>query len=95
MEKLVEQVAKFIKDNNIDLSGEGSELNGNCVIVAGFICYIVNENDEDYLTGAEIIAKLGLNNTAHIELERVYDFAYYNTYENFWYDPEAKEQYVF
>ena len=95
MEEQVKKVKKFIEDNELDLSGSGSELNGNCVIVAGFICYVVNENDEDYLTGVEIIAKLGLNNTAHRELERVYDFAYYNNYENFWYDPETKEQYVF
>ena len=101
MKKTIERVKKFIKDNNLDLSGEDSELNGNCVIVAGFIDFLV-EQDEDtqfagdpFDDGIQIIRSLDLSVEAENELERVFDFAYMNNYFEFWDTPEAKEQYVF
>ena len=41
-----EKVEKFIKDNGLDFSGDGSELNSNCVILIGYMLYIGIEEDE-------------------------------------------------
>ena len=95
MEKL-EIVKKFIEDNDLDFSGSGSELNGNCVILAGFICYVITREPEFTSTdGWEIIDELKSNTEVYNELLRVFDYAYENSYENFWTTEEAKEQYKF
>ena len=33
------KIQKFIKDNGLDFSGSGSDLNGACVILAGYALY--------------------------------------------------------
>lgn len=92
----LEIVKKFIEDNKLDLSGSDSELNGNCVILAGFICYIIDSNtgltNDD---GYELISELDLNLNVEEELIRVFRFAWNSSYEKFWKTPVAKEQYVF
>lgn len=91
------KLQQFIVDNNIDLSGTGSELNGNCVILAGFALHL-NENTHDFEQVVEDIEEgehFTLSNEAKVELERVFDFAYVKNYFKFWQSPEAKEQYVF
>lgn len=92
---MVKKVKKFIEDNKLDLSGSGSELNGNCVILAGFICYVISLEEGIGSDGNEIIAELDISADAAVELERVFDFAWANSYEKFWKIPAAKEQYVF
>ena len=91
----LEIVKKFIEDNKLDLSGSGSELNGNCVILAGFICYVIESDGLGWKEGNELISELDLNYDAEVELTRVFDFAWTNSYEKFWKTPAAKEQYVF
>jgi hypothetical protein len=88
-------VKKFIKENSLDFSGSGSDLNGACVALAGFICFVLNINDKEFSDGTVLIEKLKLPTDAENELHRVYDFAYFNNYEHFWETEEAKEQYVF
>jgi len=84
-------VKEFIKNNGLDFSGSGSDLNGNCVILAGFICHIVLEHPHGY----KLIESLGFSREANQELLRVFDFAYDNNYGDFWETPEAKEKYKF
>ena len=97
----LEIVKKFIEDNKLDLSGSGSELNGNCVILAGFICYILDASELKSLDGYELIndlysiPDLGFSIDANTELLRVFDFAYESSYEKFWKTTSAKEQYIF
>ena len=95
MEEQVKKVKKFIEDNKLDFSGSGSELNGNCVILAGFICYVIESDGLGWKEGNELISELDLNFDAEVELTRVFDFAWTNSYEKFWKTPAAKEQYVF
>lgn len=93
----VEIVKKFIEDNKLDFSGRGSELNGNCTALAGFICYVLDE-DPDFNSKADghnIIDELDFSVDANEELRRVFDYAYNSCYEKFWKTPAAKEQYVF
>lgn len=91
----LEIVKKFIEDNKLDLSGSGSELNGNCVILAGFICYVIDFSELGWKEGNELISELDLNFDANAELLRVFDFAYESSYEKFWKTTSAKEQYIF
>jgi hypothetical protein len=91
----LEIVKKFIEDNKLDFKGTSSELNGNCVILAGFICYILDVNEKTGSEGDELIAKLFLSEETRDELQRVFNFAWANSYEDFWKIPAAKEQYVF
>ena len=93
----VEIVKKFIEDNKLDFSGRGSELNGNCTTLAGFICCVLDKDPDNYLSshGYEIISELDISTDAAIELERVFDYAYNNYYEKFWKTPAAKKEYIF
>ena len=97
MEEQVKKVKKFIEDNKLDFSGRGSELNGKCTTLAGFICYVLDKDPDNYLSshGYEIISELDISTYAAVELERVFEYAYNNYYEEFWKTPAAKEQYVF
>ena len=93
----VEIVKKFIEGNKLDFSGRGSELNGNCTTLAGFICYVLDKDPDNYLSshGYEIISELDISTDAAIELERVFEYAYNNYYEEFWKTPAAKKEYKF
>lgn len=84
-------VEEFIENNGLDFSGTGSDLNGNCVILAGFISYKVDTNDE----GLAIIENLKLSTEASEELFRVFKYAWDNSYFMFWDTPEAREKYKF
>ena len=91
----LEIVKKFIEDNKLDLSGSGSELNGNCVILAGFICYVIESDGLRWEEENELISELDLNFDAEVELTRVFKFARVNSYEKFWKTAAAKAQYTF
>jgi len=93
--RLLRKVKKFIKDNGLDFDGTGSDLNGTCVILAGYISYLLEQEGGNRHDGEEIIFKLSLSPSAATELDRVFDFAYDNCYEIFWNTKEAREQYVF
>lgn len=97
MEEQVKIVKKFIEDNKLDFSGRGSELNGNCTTLAGFICYVLDEDPDfnSYGDGESIIDELGISSEAEEELRRVFDYAYTNCYEKFWETPAAKKEYIF
>lgn len=97
MEEQVKKVKKFIEDNKLDFSGSGSELNGNCTTLAGFICYVLDE-EPDFNSNADghnIIYELDFSVDADDELRRVFDYAYSSYYEKFWKTPAAKKEYIF
>ena len=95
MEELKEKVEKFIVDNELEFNDSDSGLNGYCVVLAGFLCYLLVEEEKEHSEGVDIIQSLGLLTEAEIELERVFDFAWYSNYENFWKTEDAKEEYIF
>ena len=97
MEEQVKIVKKFIEDNKLDFSGRGSELNGNCTTLAGFICYVLDEEPVIYLSshGYAIISELDISADAAVELGRVFEYAYDNSYAKFWKTPAAKKEYIF
>lgn len=91
------RIQQFIKDNNIDLTGTGSDLNGQCVIVAGFALYDSNDvaNFSKLVDDIEENEIFKLSIEAETELKRVYDYAYSNNYFEFWNTEDAKNQYKF
>jgi hypothetical protein len=91
MEENKTVIEKFIEDNDLNFEGVGSDLNGNCLTLAGFICYIV----VGYSEGKAIIDSLKLPVRAERELLRIFDYAYNNNYRAFWDTPQAKELYTF
>lgn len=84
------KIEQFIKDNDLDFSGSGSDLNGNCVVLAGYALYleIYNYNDLlDKLNKTEIYDDT--------ELERVFNYTYNENYGDWWHTEEAKKKYKF
>ncbi len=102
---IINKVKRFIKDNDLDFEEVGSELNGNCTTLAGFICYVLAEarpkitkpytHAKEKDDGFEIIDNLRLPLEANRELHRVYDYAFENCYENYWKTEEARDKYIF
>lgn len=95
MKELKEKIEKFIVDNELEFNDSDSGLNGNCVVLAGFLCYLLVEKERGEPEGINIIQSLGLSSEAETELERVFDFAWNTGYEDFWKTEDAKETYVF
>lgn len=90
-------IEKFIRLNGLDFSGSGSELNGNCVILAGYAHYLGFDTydklaDELYSFDPddEIIPT-----SCSDELERVFEYAVRNNYGKWWHSEESKKTYVF
>lgn len=84
-------VKEFIKNNGLDFSGSGSDLNGNCVVLAGFACYLnlPFSKLEEWMDDVEISTK------TIDELFRVYEYAVDHKYGEWWTTLEAKEKYKF
>lgn len=88
--KKVNKIEKFIKDNKLDFTGSGSDLNGNCVILAGYACYL-GLSEEDLLAS---ILPLDILDRG-MELVRVFNYAYKNNYGEYWKTSDAKKTYAF
>ena len=95
-EKMIKTLLnEFIENNKLDFSGVGSDLNGNCVILAGYLCYLLDERDLTSGDGDDAIIQLKLSADATKELDRVFAYAYISSYERWWRSDEAKAQYKF
>ena len=95
MKELIKKVKKFIVDNKLEFNDSDSGLNGNCVILAGFLCYLLVKEGKVELDGLNLIQSLELPPKAETELERVFEFAWAAGYEDFWETEDAKEEYIF
>lgn len=84
-EEKVEVLKKFIKDNNL-LFVEGVR-NKNITILSGFACHIKALPEE--------MKKVINNPELDEEIVRVYDYAFYNSYEKWWEGEDAKKEYKF
>jgi hypothetical protein len=85
------KIQDFITNNNIDLSGEGSDLNGNCVILCGYLLHI-GVDIEEFLAEDGFD---GFDGDVDHELRRVYEFANDNNYGDWWTTKDAKLTYKF
>jgi hypothetical protein len=92
MGEKVNLIEKFINDNKLDFSGSGSDLNGNCVILAGYACYLE-------LTWDELCKGIWpddmIQPAIYEELQRVFDYAQNHNYGEQWKDPNQHKVYVY
>jgi hypothetical protein len=83
------KIEKFIKENNLDFTGSGSDLNSNCCVISGYALYLE-------LSFNELRGQMeGMASENWDELRRVFDYAEGANYGEFWTKEEAKSQYVF
>ena len=75
-------VKKFIQDNGLDFTGSGSELNGNCLILAGWACYKGFTPQELETQFNEAIPDRSTESL--IELLKVFEFAQKKDYGKVW-----------
>ena len=91
------KIQKFIKENNLDINQVGSNLNSVCCAIAGYALYLSKDTNDFEQLITDIEAG-GLYKGSHAfwdELERVYEYAYYNNYSDWWIGREAEDTYVF
>jgi hypothetical protein len=84
------KIQKFIKDNGLDFTGSGSDLNSNFCILSGYALYLgltLKELKDEMNT--EIL------DDAEQELERVFNFAENHDYGAWWKTYDAGLQYKF
>lgn len=90
------RLKKFLKDNKITFKGEGSALNSDCVVFAGFGLYVTSDDISCVDDLCTIISSLpGHNKDFETEFRRVFDYAYTNNYFSWWDSPQAKAKYTF
>jgi hypothetical protein len=89
----MKEILKFIKDNKLEFDLEGSGLNGNCVILAGFACYLELTDSQEIIDAIKEIHPT--SDAFDAEFERVFDYANSNNYKAWWLIPEAKKLYKF
>jgi hypothetical protein len=92
--KKINKIEKFINDNKLDFSGSGSDLNGNCVILAGYACYL-ELNETDFFELFYTTLTPSYNVEVENELKRLLKYAYNKNYDQYWYTSEAKGTYIF
>jgi len=90
-EEVIVKIKDFITNNRLDFSGSGSDLNGNCVILCGYLLHI--EKDIKDLLVTEVF--INFPSEVDDELYRVFEFAEANNYGAWWKSPEAKKMYKF
>jgi hypothetical protein len=76
-----DKIELFIKNNNIDLTGVGSDLNGQIVILVGYALYI---GIKDYDTLENILLDLNTEVSSYTEIDRVFEVAEYRNYKKWW-----------
>lgn len=91
----MKRIKNFIKDNNLDFTGSGSDLNSNCVILAGFTLWVNGDNGDSDGLIEYLDTECGIRLTDDVanELRRVYDFAYVSNYAEWWTNEANRFQY--
>jgi hypothetical protein len=85
-------IKKFIEDNGLDFTGSGSELNGNCVILAGFALY---KGLTKYDFEEEINEHIPLTSEVENELMIVFNYAKKKNYGKAWETEDYKKKYIY
>jgi hypothetical protein len=89
--KKINLIQNFIVNNSLDFSGRGSGLNGNCVILAGYACYLGVDSIEELIEG--VLREI--DEESERELIKVFNYAKKNNYGEYWLTEDAKKTYVF
>lgn len=90
-----EKLIKFIKENSLSFIGEGSGLNGQCVIISGYASYIGVQKPLIIINAIKEVFREVPSKEVKDEIKRVFDFALTYNYGKWWLSDEAKAQYKF
>jgi len=74
------KIEKFIKNNNLDFSGSGSDLNSSHCIICGYALYI---GIEDFTQLLDLFVDTEIEEDT-FQFENVWDYANHNYYEDWW-----------
>jgi len=85
-------IEQFIKDNELEFTGEGSSLNGNCTIIAGYACHKGMSEEYTFIQQFDVTE---LSKEAEKELRRVFSYAVSKNYGNYWKTKAAANLYKF
>jgi len=91
-EKKLNPIEQFIKDNELEFTGGGSSLNGNCTVIAGYACHQGISEEYTFIQQFNVTE---LSEEAEKELRRVFNYADSNNYGDYWKTEEAKKIYEF
>lgn len=84
----VKQLEKFIKENKLEFnSGSGGDV--NILALCGYACYIEADEYECFK------ATKSKDVDVELEINRVWNYAYNNSYAQFWKTQQARDQYKF
>jgi len=87
-----DKIEKFIKENELDFTGEESGLNSNCTIISGFALHLGINSSGELL---KCFPEGFLGQQESQELIRVFNYAQGNGYGAYWETEEAKDLYNF
>lgn len=97
------KIKKFIEENQLSFTDTGSSLNGNIVIICGYACFL-ELNEEEFINLFANAIRLNDKDwepilTKHLELEkelrRVFFYADYAYYGDWWKNEDAHSMYKF
>lgn len=86
------QLIKFIEKNKLDLETTDSSLNSVCCILAGYSLYL-DLNEEEAIEQLETHPHY--SESLESEFLKVYEYAWYNSYGEWWKRKKAKKMYKF
>ena len=89
----MKEILKFVKDNSLDFDLEGSALNGNCVALACFACYMDKDDSQEIIDAIKEVNPT--SDAFDAEFKRVFDYANTNDYGAWWRLPQAQKLYKF
>jgi len=83
----IQTLKQFIKNNGLTFTGEGSALNSDCTILAGYALYIGADVDD-------CIIAIPTSDCGD-EMHRVFDYASDNNYGVYWKSELAQSSYKY
>jgi hypothetical protein len=94
---MIEKIEKFIADNELNFTDTGSGLNGNCIILAGYLDYLENYADVKEFDSMHMGAVLHLMPSlkAKDEMDRTHTYACRNRYGKKWSTSDYKSMYKY
>jgi len=92
----VNLIEQFVINNKLNFTRSGSDLNGNCVILAGYACYL----GLDWNEFTNLVIEFDPNDEVFPcyiwnDMEKVFEYAYNHDYGKWWNSPDAKKMYTF
>ncbi len=84
------KIQGFVKNNNLELTGSGSELNSNCAIISGYALHLNYTDINSLIDDITQDDKYNLDSKTEKELKKTFLYAKNRKYGDWWTTDEAK-----